>query len=169
MSGRQLNETELARFHQLLSHLVRSQVPLPEALHQLSRDLDGWTSQAATNVARSLEEGQSLSAALAAHGGFPALYLELVAAGEQSGDLGQVLAYLAQNEGINQTGLADLLEVEAVTLGRIVDQDPDSLLEADPKLPAEMQRIIKKSLAKEPAKVLEKVLEKASEKERARV
>ncbi len=96
MSGRQLNETELARFHQLLSHLVRSQVPLPEALHQLSRDLDGWTSQAATKVARSLEEGQSLSAALAAHGGFPALYLELVAAGEQSGDLGQVLAYLAR-------------------------------------------------------------------------
>ena len=38
------------------------------------------------------------------------------------------------------------------TLGRIVDQDPDSLLEADPRLPAEMQRIIKKSLAKEPAK-----------------
>jgi len=34
----------------------------------------------------------------------------------------QVLAYLAQNEGINQTELADLLEVEAVTLGRIVDK-----------------------------------------------
>ena len=34
----------------------------------------------------------------------------------------QVLAYLAQNEGINQTGLADLLEIEAVTLGRIVDK-----------------------------------------------
>ncbi|WP_425991694.1 MarR family winged helix-turn-helix transcriptional regulator [Afipia sp. DC4300-2b1] len=34
----------------------------------------------------------------------------------------QVLAYLSQNEGINQTGLADLLEIEAVTLGRIVDK-----------------------------------------------
>ncbi len=38
------------------------------------------------------------------------------------------------------------------TLGRIVDQDPDSLLEADPRLPAEIHRIIKKSLAKEPPK-----------------
>lgn len=34
----------------------------------------------------------------------------------------QLLAYLAQNEGINQSGLADLLEVEPITLGRIVDK-----------------------------------------------
>jgi MarR family transcriptional regulator, transcriptional regulator for hemolysin len=34
----------------------------------------------------------------------------------------QVLAYLAQNEGINQTGLAELLEIEPITLGRIVDK-----------------------------------------------
>src|SRR5258708_21469911 len=34
----------------------------------------------------------------------------------------QVLAYLAKNEGINQSGLADLLEIEPITLGRIVDK-----------------------------------------------
>jgi len=34
----------------------------------------------------------------------------------------QVLAYLAQNEGINQTGLAELIEIEPITLGRIVDK-----------------------------------------------
>jgi MarR family transcriptional regulator for hemolysin len=34
----------------------------------------------------------------------------------------QVLAYLAQNEGINQSGLADLMEIEPITLGRIVDK-----------------------------------------------
>ena len=33
-----------------------------------------------------------------------------------------VLAYLAKNEGINQNGLADLLEVEPITLCRIVDK-----------------------------------------------
>src|SRR5258708_37007066 len=33
-----------------------------------------------------------------------------------------VLAYLAQNEGINQSGLAVLLEIEPITLGRIVDK-----------------------------------------------
>jgi MarR family transcriptional regulator for hemolysin len=34
----------------------------------------------------------------------------------------QILAYLAQNEGINQKGLAELLEIEPITLGRIVDR-----------------------------------------------
>jgi MarR family transcriptional regulator, transcriptional regulator for hemolysin len=34
----------------------------------------------------------------------------------------QVLTYLAQNEGINQSGLAELLHVEPITLGRIVDK-----------------------------------------------
>ncbi len=34
----------------------------------------------------------------------------------------QVLAYLAQNEGINQSGLAELLDVEPITLGRLVDK-----------------------------------------------
>jgi MarR family transcriptional regulator for hemolysin len=34
----------------------------------------------------------------------------------------QVLAYLAQNEGICQSGLANLLEIEPITLCRIVDK-----------------------------------------------
>jgi len=34
----------------------------------------------------------------------------------------QVLAYLAQNEGINQARLAELIEIEPITLGRIVDK-----------------------------------------------
>lgn len=34
----------------------------------------------------------------------------------------QVLAYLSQNDGINQSGLADLLDVEPITLGRIIDK-----------------------------------------------
>ncbi len=34
----------------------------------------------------------------------------------------QVLAHLAQNEGIHQGKLAELLDIEAITLGRIVDR-----------------------------------------------
>ena len=34
----------------------------------------------------------------------------------------QALAYLAQNEGINQSGLAELLDVEPITLSRILDK-----------------------------------------------
>ena len=38
----------------------------------------------------------------------------------------QVLAYLARNEGISQTGLADLLDIEAITLSRILDRLVDA-------------------------------------------
>src|ERR1700751_1352951 len=34
----------------------------------------------------------------------------------------QVLAYLARYEGINQTGLADILEIEPITLARLIDR-----------------------------------------------
>lgn len=34
----------------------------------------------------------------------------------------QVLAYLKHNEGINQAGLADLLEIEPITLSRHIDK-----------------------------------------------
>jgi DNA-binding MarR family transcriptional regulator len=34
----------------------------------------------------------------------------------------QVLSYLAENEGVNQARLAELIEIEAITLGRIVDK-----------------------------------------------
>jgi MarR family transcriptional regulator for hemolysin len=33
-----------------------------------------------------------------------------------------VLAYLSHNEGINQSRLADLLDIEPITLGRLVDK-----------------------------------------------
>jgi DNA-binding MarR family transcriptional regulator len=34
----------------------------------------------------------------------------------------QALAYLARNEGIQQSALADILELEPITLGRIIDR-----------------------------------------------
>jgi MarR family transcriptional regulator for hemolysin len=45
----------------------------------------------------------------------------------------QVLAYLASNEGINQSGLAELLEIEPITLGRIIDRlEKRGLIERHP-------------------------------------
>lgn len=47
----------------------------------------------------------------------------------------QVLSLLARNEGINQGGLADILEVEPITLGRMIDRLQDADLverRADP-------------------------------------
>jgi len=34
----------------------------------------------------------------------------------------QVLAHLARHEGINQTGLAEILEIEPITVGRLIDR-----------------------------------------------
>ncbi len=48
----------------------------------------------------------------------------------------QVLAYLAMNEGINQAGLADLLEIEPITLSRHLCRMEEAGLvirQADPK------------------------------------
>jgi DNA-binding MarR family transcriptional regulator len=45
----------------------------------------------------------------------------------------QVLALLAQNEGIHQGKLAELLDIEAITLGRIVDRlETQGLIERRP-------------------------------------
>jgi MarR family transcriptional regulator for hemolysin len=38
----------------------------------------------------------------------------------------QVLAHLARHEGINQAGLADILEIEPITLGRLIDRMTDA-------------------------------------------
>ena len=40
----------------------------------------------------------------------------------------QVLSVLARHEGINQGGLADLLEVEPITLGRMIDRLQEAAL-----------------------------------------
>lgn len=40
----------------------------------------------------------------------------------------QVLTLLKRHEGINQGGLAEILEVEPITLGRMIDRLQDSLL-----------------------------------------
>jgi MarR family transcriptional regulator for hemolysin len=34
----------------------------------------------------------------------------------------QVLAHLARHEGINQAGLAEILEIEPITVGRLIDR-----------------------------------------------
>jgi DNA-binding MarR family transcriptional regulator len=45
----------------------------------------------------------------------------------------QVLAYLSKVEGINQAGLAELLDLEPITVGRIVDKlEEMSLIERRP-------------------------------------
>jgi MarR family transcriptional regulator for hemolysin len=68
----------------------------------------------------------------------------------------QVLVHLSRHEGINQSGLADILEIENITLGRLIDRmeeagwverrpDPDDrrarLLYTTPKVAPVMERM----------------------------
>ncbi|MCV6591115.1 MAG: type II secretion system inner membrane protein GspF [Marinobacterium sp.] len=88
---------ELSLFTRHLAALVQSAVPLEEALSACARQCNHHRLRAIILQLRSqVLEGQSLSAALRNQGQtFPEIYPALVAAGEQSGELAQVLIQLA--------------------------------------------------------------------------
>jgi general secretion pathway protein F len=81
-----------------LSVLLRSGVPLVEALSALIEQLDDPDLKAAfTDTRNQVTEGRTLADALRAHSKiFPSLYVNMVAAGEASGTLEEVLGRLAE-------------------------------------------------------------------------
>jgi len=81
-----------------LSVLLRSGVPLVEALSALIEQLDHPELKTAfTDTRNQVNEGATLADALKAHPKiFPSLYVNMVAAGEASGTLEEVLARLAE-------------------------------------------------------------------------
>jgi general secretion pathway protein F len=95
---RPLPTAALAAFTRELSSLVAARLPLDETLRviELQPMLPRRTRLLTERLARHLSEGQSLSEALRVSGGaFPRAYTRLVAAGEASGTLDQVLSGLA--------------------------------------------------------------------------
>ncbi|UPJ71921.1 MarR family winged helix-turn-helix transcriptional regulator [Bradyrhizobium sp. 187] len=63
----------------------------------------------------------------------------------------QALAYLAQNEGINQSGLAELLDIEPITLSRILDKlEACVLIERHPDSSDRRVRILRLAPAARP-------------------
>jgi MarR family transcriptional regulator for hemolysin len=63
----------------------------------------------------------------------------------------QALAYLAQNEGINQSGLAELLEIEPITLSRILDKlEACGLIERHPDSSDRRVRVLRLAPAGRP-------------------
>jgi general secretion pathway protein F len=81
-----------------LSVLLRSGVPLVEALSALIEQLDHPELKTAfTDTRNQVNEGRTLADALKAHPKlFPTLYINMVAAGEASGTLEEVLGRLAE-------------------------------------------------------------------------
>jgi general secretion pathway protein F len=97
--GRLSRATQTARFASTLAILSRSGVPLVDALAIASAVIGNLRIrgkvQEATQVVR---EGSSLTRALEASGEFPPMMLHMIASGEKSGELDQMLARTARNQ-----------------------------------------------------------------------
>ena len=105
----------LARFTRTLSSLVRSGVPILEVLQIVSQTVGNVIMEKAIKAsAADIERGEGISAALAKHPIFPSMVVRMLSAGEQTGNIDNMLERVADflDEEIDNTlsGLMSLLE-----------------------------------------------------------
>ena len=88
-----------ARFASTLSILTSSAVPLVDALKISGEVLSNqWLKHKVREVTQQVTEGGSLHASLQQAGYFPPMMIHLIASGESSGELDQMLERVAQNQ-----------------------------------------------------------------------
>ncbi|KEI72287.1 type II secretion system inner membrane protein GspF [Endozoicomonas elysicola] len=103
--GRFVRTANAARFASTLSILTRSGVSLVEALMIAAQVVDNDAiKNAVQDVARRVSEGTSLNRALTEAGYFPPLMLHMIASGEATGELDQMLERTAQNQQMELEG-----------------------------------------------------------------
>lgn len=97
--GRLVRATNTARFASTLAILTRSGVPLVDALGIAAAVIGNLRiRERVVEAAQRVREGGSLTRALEATGEFPPMMLHMIAAGERSGELDQMLARTARNQ-----------------------------------------------------------------------
>ncbi len=90
--GRLSRGTNTAQFASTLSILTASGVPLVESLKIAGQVLaNHWLRQRVSEATQQVQEGTSLNRALSKGGYFPPMMLHMIASGEQSGELDQML------------------------------------------------------------------------------
>lgn len=106
--GKMNREMAMARFASTLGTLLQNGVPLLTALEisrHIARNL--LIAEAIENAGVEIKEGQGLSVALARSGLFPRMATEMIAIGEQSGRLEEMLSRIADSyEKETSAGLA---------------------------------------------------------------
>jgi len=109
------NASEVAEFYQQLALLVRAGMPLPESLRNLAREAaTPQFGRALEAAARGTERGESTAEALRPHVRyFDPFHLQLIAAGEQSGTLPEVLLAVARSARFAQLMTARIRETLA--------------------------------------------------------
>ena len=105
----------LARFTRTLASLVRSGVPILEVLQIVSQTVGNTVMEKAIKAsATDIERGEGISAALGKHPVFPSMIIRMLSAGEQTGNIDNMLERVANflDEEIEATlsGLMSLIE-----------------------------------------------------------
>lgn len=97
--GRLARGSNSARFASTLSILTTSGVPLVDALGIAAAVLSNkWLQQAVVTATQQVKEGSSLHRALEACGYFPPMMIHMIASGEASGELGNMLERVATSQ-----------------------------------------------------------------------
>jgi len=87
----------IARFTRILGTLIKSGVPILEALQVSSNAIGNLViSSAVLGAKTKIKEGQSISGPLAASGVFPPMVTQMIMVGEESGELEEMLVNVAK-------------------------------------------------------------------------
>jgi general secretion pathway protein F len=96
-AGKLLKKVALARFARTLSTLLSSGIPLLQSLDIVKNVVgNSLLSQAIEDGRSSIREGQSIAPPLKKSGLFPSMLIHMIAVGEKSGELEQMLAKAAE-------------------------------------------------------------------------
>lgn len=99
ISGKLARGTNTAQFASTLSILSSSGVPLVDAMKIAGEVLsNAWLKLQVNEATTRVSEGSSLSAALEKSGYFPPMMLHMIASGESSGELDDMLARVARHQ-----------------------------------------------------------------------
>jgi len=116
----------LARFTRTLASLIRSGVPILEVLQIVSQTVDNTVMEKAIKAASAdIERGEGIATALSKHPVFPSMIIRMISAGEQTGNIDNMLErvsnFLDEEIETMLSGLMSLLEpLLIVFLGLIV-------------------------------------------------
>jgi len=124
-AGKLLKKVALARFARTLSTLLTSGIPLLQSLDIVKNVVNNMVLTTAIEEARaSIREGQSIAPPLKKSGIFPAMLIHMIAVGEKSGELEQMLSKAADaydNEvSASVSALTSILEPMMILIGGAV-------------------------------------------------
>jgi type IV pilus assembly protein PilC len=95
--GMLFQKVAIARFARNLGTMIRSGVPILQALEIVSETTGNWTITAAVrDVQESVRQGESLTQPLSTHDVFPPMVVQMMAVGEDTGALDTMLAKIAE-------------------------------------------------------------------------